>query len=36
MLAKRIEPVLLTGEGTEALDSSTAELVARYRSLRGR
>ncbi|MFC9326374.1 glucose-6-phosphate isomerase [Kitasatospora sp. NPDC057015] len=36
VLAKRIEPVLLTGEGTEALDSSTAELVARYRSLRGR
>ncbi|OKI28511.1 glucose-6-phosphate isomerase [Streptomyces sp. CB03911] len=36
VLAKRIEPVLLTGEGTEALDSSTAELVARYRALRGR
>ncbi|MBV2154057.1 glucose-6-phosphate isomerase [Kitasatospora sp. SUK 42] len=36
VLAKRIEPVLLTGEGTEQLDSSTAELVARYRSLRGR
>ncbi|MGW4898561.1 glucose-6-phosphate isomerase [Kitasatospora sp. NPDC004240] len=36
VLAKRIEPVLLTGEGAEALDSSTAELVARYRSLRGR
>lgn len=26
VLAKRIEPVLLTGEGAEALDSSTAEL----------
>ncbi|MEU1287565.1 glucose-6-phosphate isomerase [Kitasatospora sp. NPDC005856] len=36
VLAKRIEPVLLTGEGTEQLDSSTAELVARYRALRGR
>ncbi|MER5636465.1 glucose-6-phosphate isomerase [Kitasatospora sp. NPDC002227] len=36
VLAKRIEPVLLTGEGTEALDSSTAALVADYRSLRGR
>lgn len=36
VLAKRIEPVLLTGEGTEKLDSSTAELVARYRTLRGR
>ncbi|MFB7473939.1 glucose-6-phosphate isomerase [Kitasatospora sp. NPDC056184] len=36
VLAKRIEPVLLTGEGTEALDSSTAALVARYRELRGR
>ncbi|MEW1910553.1 glucose-6-phosphate isomerase [Kitasatospora sp. NPDC085895] len=36
VLAKRIEPVLLTGEGTEKLDSSTAELVARYRALRGR
>ncbi|WP_406198713.1 glucose-6-phosphate isomerase [Kitasatospora sp. NBC_01560] len=36
VLAKRIEPVLLTGDGTDALDSSTAELVARYRSLRGR
>ncbi|MET9616990.1 glucose-6-phosphate isomerase [Kitasatospora indigofera] len=36
VLAKRIEPVLLTGEGTEDLDSSTAELVARYRALRGR
>jgi len=36
VLAKRIEPVLLTGEGAEALDSSTAALVADYRSLRGR
>ncbi|WP_035793719.1 glucose-6-phosphate isomerase [Kitasatospora mediocidica] len=36
VLAKRIEPVLLTGEGTEALDSSTAALVSRYRELRGR
>ncbi len=36
VLAKRIEPVLLTGEGTQALDSSTAALVGRYRELRGR
>ncbi|MGW3040892.1 glucose-6-phosphate isomerase [Kitasatospora sp. NPDC001159] len=36
VLAKRIEPVLLTGEGGEQLDSSTAALVARYRTLRGR
>ncbi len=36
VLAKRIEPVLLTGEGTDQLDSSTAALVARYRELRGR
>ncbi|KJK58969.1 glucose-6-phosphate isomerase [Saccharothrix sp. ST-888] len=36
VLAKRIEPVLLTGEGTEQLDSSTAALVEGYRSLRGR
>ncbi|MFC8171670.1 glucose-6-phosphate isomerase [Streptomyces sp. NPDC057325] len=36
VLAKRIEPVLTTGEGTEKLDSSTAGLVAAYRSLRGR
>ncbi|GAA1272052.1 glucose-6-phosphate isomerase [Kitasatospora nipponensis] len=36
VLAKRIEPVLLTGEGAEALDSSSAALVARYRTLRGR
>ncbi|MEV4561231.1 glucose-6-phosphate isomerase [Kitasatospora sp. NPDC049285] len=36
VLAKRIEPVLLTGEGTETLDASTAGLVATYRTLRGR
>ncbi|MFG3229415.1 glucose-6-phosphate isomerase [Kitasatospora sp. NPDC048194] len=36
VLAKRIEPVLLTGEGADQLDSSTAALVARYRELRGR
>ncbi|MFE9427668.1 glucose-6-phosphate isomerase [Kitasatospora sp. NPDC006697] len=36
VLAKRIEPVLLTGEGTEQLDSSSAALVAKYRELRGR
>ncbi|MGW4382331.1 glucose-6-phosphate isomerase [Kitasatospora sp. NPDC004531] len=36
VLAKKIEPVLLTGEGGEALDGSTAALVARYRELRGR
>ncbi|MFI9273715.1 glucose-6-phosphate isomerase [Kitasatospora sp. NPDC052896] len=36
VLAKRIEPILLTGEGAAALDSSTADLVARYRELRGR
>ncbi|MFB7944010.1 glucose-6-phosphate isomerase [Kitasatospora phosalacinea] len=36
VLAKKIEPVLLTGEGTGALDASTANLVDRYRELRGR
>ncbi|OKJ06042.1 glucose-6-phosphate isomerase [Kitasatospora sp. CB01950] len=36
VLAKKIEPVLLTGEGGEALDASTAALVGRYRELRGR
>ncbi|MFE1319843.1 glucose-6-phosphate isomerase [Kitasatospora phosalacinea] len=36
VLAKKIEPALLTGEGTEALDASTANLVGRYRELRGR
>ncbi|MFJ4919113.1 glucose-6-phosphate isomerase [Streptomyces sp. NPDC088725] len=40
VLAKKIEPVL-TGDGSEAaaagqLDGSTAELVAKYRALRGR
>ncbi|MEW1904030.1 glucose-6-phosphate isomerase [Streptomyces sp. NPDC086147] len=36
VLAKRIEPVLTTGEGAEELDGSTAGLVTVYRSLRGR
>ena len=36
VLAKRIEPVLIEGTGGESLDSSTAALVAAYRSLRGR
>ncbi|GAA2745640.1 glucose-6-phosphate isomerase [Kitasatospora cinereorecta] len=36
VLAKRIEPVLLTGEGADALDSSTAALVETYRTLRNR
>lgn len=36
VLAKRIEPVLTEGEGGEHLDSSTAGLVAAYRTLRGR
>ncbi|MFF0298295.1 glucose-6-phosphate isomerase [Kitasatospora sp. NPDC004615] len=36
VLAKKIEPVLLTGQGGEALDASTANLVTRYRELRGR
>lgn len=36
VLAKKIEPVLTGGEGGEGLDSSTAGLVAVYRSLRGR
>ncbi|MFG2331340.1 glucose-6-phosphate isomerase [Streptomyces sp. NPDC048604] len=36
VLAKRIEPVLLTGEGADALDGSTAGLVSVYRTLRGR
>ncbi|MFF0436652.1 glucose-6-phosphate isomerase [Streptomyces sp. NPDC004327] len=38
VLAKRIEPVLTDGggKGGEGLDSSTAALVAVYRSLRGR
>ncbi|MFC5800599.1 glucose-6-phosphate isomerase [Streptomyces formicae] len=36
VLAKRIEPVLTEGTGGEELDSSTAALVAAYRTLRGR
>lgn len=36
VLAKKIEPVLTEGTGAEALDSSTAALVAAYRTLRGR
>ncbi|MCX4748929.1 glucose-6-phosphate isomerase [Kitasatospora sp. NBC_01287] len=36
VLARKIEPVLLTGEGAEQLDSSSATLVAKYRTLRGR
>ncbi|MFD6424868.1 glucose-6-phosphate isomerase [Streptomyces sp. NPDC060198] len=36
VLAKKIEPVLTEGTGGEQLDSSTAALVATYRSLRGR
>ena len=36
VLAKKIEPVLVDGQGFEALDSSTAALATRYRALRGR
>ncbi|MEV3991703.1 glucose-6-phosphate isomerase [Streptomyces sp. NPDC049837] len=36
VLAKKIEPVLTEGEGGEQLDSSTAALAGRYRTLRGR
>ncbi len=36
VLAKRIEPALTEGAEVEGLDASTAALVARYRSLRGR
>ncbi|MFD3512331.1 glucose-6-phosphate isomerase [Streptomyces sp. NPDC058657] len=36
VLAKKIEPVLTRGEGGEQLDSSTAALVDKYRTLRGR
>ncbi|MFE0090623.1 glucose-6-phosphate isomerase [Streptomyces sp. NPDC058991] len=36
VLAKRLEPVLTEGRGGEDLDSSTAALVSRYRTLRGR
>ncbi|MFR9675214.1 glucose-6-phosphate isomerase [Streptomyces sp. TR02-1] len=36
VLAKRLEPALTEGAAVEGLDASTASLVARYRSLRGR
>ncbi|MGW7416480.1 glucose-6-phosphate isomerase [Streptomyces sp. NPDC054863] len=36
VLAKKIEPVLTQGEGGEQLDSSTAALVDKYRTMRGR
>ncbi|MEU1328159.1 glucose-6-phosphate isomerase [Streptomyces microflavus] len=36
VLAKKIEPVLTEGTGAVELDSSTAALVAAYRTLRGR
>jgi glucose-6-phosphate isomerase len=36
VLAKRVEPALTEGAEVEGLDASTAALVARYRSLRGR
>lgn len=36
VLAKKIEPVLTEGTGGEQLDSSTAALVAAYRTRRGR
>ncbi|WP_405391500.1 glucose-6-phosphate isomerase [Streptomyces sp. NBC_01102] len=36
VLAREIEPVLTDGTGAERLDSSTAALVATYRTLRGR
>lgn len=36
VLAKKIEPVLTAGTSGEQLDSSTATLVAKYRTLRGR
>ncbi|MFJ2742104.1 glucose-6-phosphate isomerase [Streptomyces sp. NPDC087440] len=36
VLAKKIEPVLTGAEKGEALDSSTAALVGKYRTLRGR
>lgn len=36
VLARKIEPVLTEGTGGEQLDSSTAALVAAYRTLRGR
>ncbi|MGW6691271.1 glucose-6-phosphate isomerase [Streptomyces sp. NPDC054961] len=36
VLAKRLEPALVTGEEVAGLDASTRALVATYRSLRGR
>jgi len=36
VLAKRVEPALSEGADVEGLDASTASLVRRYRSLRGR
>jgi len=36
VLARKIEPVLVDGQGFDALDSSTAALATRYRTLRGR
>ncbi|WP_209518592.1 glucose-6-phosphate isomerase [Streptomyces syringium] len=36
VLAKRVEPALVEGAEVPGLDASTAALVARYRSLRGR
>jgi glucose-6-phosphate isomerase len=36
VLAKKIEPVLTEGKGGEQLDSSTATLAGKYRTLRGR
>ncbi|WP_017617837.1 glucose-6-phosphate isomerase [Nocardiopsis gilva] len=36
MLAKRVEPALTDGAEVSGLDASTADLVARYRELRGR
>ncbi|MEW2632195.1 glucose-6-phosphate isomerase [Streptomyces sp. NPDC048389] len=36
VLAKKIEPVLTEGKGGERLDSSTATLAGKYRTLRGR
>ncbi|MEV0096177.1 glucose-6-phosphate isomerase [Streptomyces sp. NPDC050738] len=36
VLAKKVEPILTEGAGAEQLDSSTAALVKKYRTLRGR
>jgi glucose-6-phosphate isomerase len=36
VLARKIEPILVEGTGVESLDSSTAALATRYRTLRGR